>query len=705
MGFDIFRCERRHRSNGVTVLPGAVLGALLMFEVVPAVAAKPAPVPSTSLVPRDILLASPTYSEFQISPNGKQLAFLHPLNGVLNIWVAPLDNFEAATPVTRFDTRPPDSFQWSPDGRYILIMKDVGGEEHSQLWVANLEKHTVTNMTADPAVQTKIVKLSKRRPGEILVGINIRDRRYHDIYRINLATGQRTEVFRNEANYIDVIADPDFNIRLAVRGNGDGSSTYLRLDPAGASEFMTIPLASLRNSRVLALDGQGKLLMFDSRTSDKANLVSVDLATGEQTVLAASRRADIVDRLFDQASGTLLATREDPLVSEWTVRSEGVRAEFAALESAAAGPFQIVDQTPDNARWLLLETVPSGPDRYSWWNRKTLTLTPLVSTRPELARRPLARRVPVTIASRDALTLPSYLTLPTSAKLAADGLPVAPVPLVLLVHGGPWFRDDQHFDPRSAWLADRGYAVLSVNFRGSLGFGSEFTAKGDKKWSETMHNDLLDGVQWAIDKGVTTRDRVAVMGSSYGGYSALVSLSFTPDTFQCGIDRAGPSNLVRQIGSMGGWWTWQRPQFVNRVGDPATRDGAADLMRRSPITRVDAISKPLLVTHGANDTRVFPSQSEEIVDALKARGKPVIYALYPDEGHQSASEKNATRISFAAIAEHFLSKCLGGAAEPYGDDLLGSHVQLKTGARYVPGLEAALTDMSKRAPAKVGPGI
>ncbi|WP_411341080.1 alpha/beta fold hydrolase [Sphingopyxis sp. J-6] len=640
-----------------------------------------------TLVPRDLLFASPTYSELQISPDGKQLAFLHPLDGVLNVWVAPIGDPASATPVTRFDNRPPDGFQWSADGRFILILKDVGGEEHSQLWIANLEKKTVINATADPAVQTKIVKVSKRRPGEILVGMNIRDRRYRDIYRIDLATGARTEVFRNAPNYIDVVADPDFNIRLGVRGNPDGSSTYFRLDPAGPQEFMTIPLASLRNSKVLGLDAEGKLRMLDSRGGDKAGLVSIDLATGKKTLLAAAGRADIVDPLLDEESGALLATREDPLVSEWTVRADSARAEFAALEAAAAGPFKIVGQTPDNARWLLLETVPNRPDRYSWWNREERRLVPLLSTRPDLEQRALARRIPVTIASRDGLTLPSYLTLPADAKPGADGMPTAPVPLVLLVHGGPWLRDDLAFDPQHAWLADRGYAVLSVNFRGSGGFGSDFMSKGDRKWSETMHDDLLDAVQWATDKGVTAKDKVAVMGLSYGGYSTLVSLSFTPDRFQCGVDLAGPSNLTRLIGAMPDWWTWQRPQFVNRVGDPTTKEGAADLMRRSPIARVDAIVKPLLVTNGANDPRIFPDQSQEIVDALKARGKPVTYAFYPDEGHVYA--KDATNISFAAIAEHFLSQCLGGPAEPYGDDLAGSRVELKAGAALVPGLEQA----------------
>ncbi|KTE00215.1 S9 family peptidase [Sphingopyxis sp. H115] len=676
----------RRGANPAALLAAGVVGALLE-PVAPAVSAKPL-AEQQALVPRDLLFSAPTYSELQISPDGKRLAFFHPLNGVLNIWVAPVDDPASAAPVTRFDARPPDSFQWSADGQRILILKDIGGEEHSQLWIANPEKRTVIDATADPAVQTKIVKVSKRHPGEILVGMNIRDKRYRDIYRIDLATGQRTEIFRNDKNYIDVVADPDLRVRLAVRGNADGSSTYFRLDPAGPVELMTIPLVSLRNSRILGLDGEGRLAMFDSRDGDKADLVSVDIASGKKTLRAAAVRADIVDALLDEASGTLLATREDPLTSEWTVRSDDVRAEFAALEAAVAGPFKIVDQTADNARWLLLETVPNRPDRYSWWNRKERLLTPLLSTRPALAERALARRMPVTIASRDGLTLPSYLTLPAGAKPGADGRPAAPAPLVLLVHGGPWLRDDLAFDPQHAWLADRGYAVLSVNFRGSGGFGSDFMAKGDRKWSETMHDDLLDAVQWAIDKGVTAKDRVAVMGLSYGGYSTLVSLSFTPDTFQCGVDLAGPSNLTRLISAMPDWWTWQRPQFVNRVGDPTTEEGAADLMRRSPIARVDAITKPLLVTNGANDPRIFPDQSQEIVDALIARRKPVTYAFYPDEGHVYA--KDGTNISFAAIAEHFLSQCLGGPAEPYGDDLVGSRVELKAGAAFIPGLKQTL---------------
>ncbi len=659
------------------VLATAMLCGSALYGPPIAVSAQPNP-----LIPRSALFSAPEYSELQISPDGKKLAFLHPLNGVLNVWVSPIDDLKAATPLTRFDNRPPDGFQWSANGDYILILKDIGGEEHSQLWIADLQKRTVINATDDPAVQTKIVKVSTRRPGEILVGMNVRDRRYRDIYRIDLSTGARTEVFRNDRNYIDVVADPDFNIRMAVRGNADGSSTYLRLDPAGPSEFMTIPLVSLRNSKVFGLDAKNTLMMLDSRDADKAGLATVDITTGQKTLLAAAQRADIVEPLFDEASGALLATREDPLVSEWTVRSEAVRAEFKVLEAAVAGPFRIAGQTPDNARWLLLETVPNGPDRYSWWNRKDQSLAPLVSTRPALAQSALPRRLPVTITSRDGLGLPSYLTLPTHGK------PDTAAPLVLLVHGGPWLRDDLAFDPQHAWLADRGYAVLSVNFRASGGFGSAFMAKGDRKWSETMHDDLLDAVKWAIDKGVTTKDRVAVMGLSYGGYSTLVSLSFTPDTFQCGVDLAGPSNLARLLDSMPDWWTWQRPQFANRMGDSSTKEGAADLMRRSPITRVDAISKPLLVTNGANDPRIMPDQSDEIVDAMKARGKPVTYAFYPDEGHVYAKDK--TNISFAAIAEHFLSQCLGGPAEPYGKDLEGSQVELRTGAAFVPGLAEAL---------------
>ncbi len=669
-----------HRSI-VSLRNGLAALSILPMLASPAIAAD-------SLIPRSVLFASPGYWDLSLSPDGRQIAYLRPVDGVPNIWVAPVDDLKAGVPVTAFTTRPPDSFRWSADGRFILVSKDVGGEEHSQLWAVNLASRAVTNLTDNPDVLTKIIRISKKHPGQVLVGMNIRDPRYHDVYLVDLATGKRTEIFRNEARYIDFIADPDLRLRVAVRGNADGSSTYFRLGDAAPAELMTIPLAALRNSKIVSLDAGGVLEMLDSRGSDKAALVSMDLATGTVTPRAAARETDIVEALHDPVTGALLATREDPLVGKWTVRSPDVAAEFQALGQALHGPFRIVGQMPDGKRWLVLETVADQPERYLWWDRQARTATLLVSTRPELAAQKLARRIPVTIDSRDGLKLPSYLTLPRAISVDGKGMPARPVPLVLLVHGGPWLRDDMNLDQQHQWLADRGYAVLSVNFRGSAGFGKAFMSAGDRQWSETMHNDLLDAVQWAIDKGVTSPGTVAAFGLSYGGYSSLVSLSFTPDRFQCAVDMAGPGNLKRLLSEMPAWWTWQRPQFVNRVGNPDDPAGVADLMRRSPLSRVKDIRRPLLVTVGANDPRVPPIQSQEMVDAMNALNKPVTYAFYPDEGHVYA--KDRTNISFAAVAEHFLANCLGGRAEPFGHDLEQSGMDLKSGAQFVPGLVEAL---------------
>jgi dipeptidyl aminopeptidase/acylaminoacyl peptidase len=266
---------------------------------------------------------------------------------------------------------------------------------------------------------------------------------------------------------------------------------------------------------------------------------------------------------------------------------------------------------------------------------------------------------------------------------------LSPVPLVLDVHGGPWLRNVLAFNSKHQWLAGQGYAALSVNFRGSSGFGNAFMSAADKQWTRAMHNDLLDAVNWAIGNGITTKDKVAIYGLSYGGYSALVSLTFTPDVFACAVSIAGPSDLGSLISNMPRWWTYQRPQFALRVGEPDNPSEAADLLAASPISRVDQVTKPLLVAQGLNDPRIYPWQSSNIVDALVKRKMPVTYLTYPDEGHEF--EKTRTTLSFHAVAEHFLSACLGGKAQPFGTDLADSKMTVVTGATFIPGLEKAIS--------------
>ncbi|MGV3621470.1 MAG: alpha/beta hydrolase family protein, partial [Archangium sp.] len=290
---------------------------------------------------------------------------------------------------------------------------------------------------------------------------------------------------------------------------------------------------------------------------------------------------------------------------------------------------------------------------------------------PKLEGLPLAEMKPVNITARDGLVLPSYLTLPV-------GKAPKNLPMVLLVHGGPWGRDMWGYNPSVQWLANRGYAVLQVNFRASTGFGKKFLNAGNRQWGLAMHDDLIDAVNWAVKEGFADPKQVAIMGGSYGGYATLAGLAFTPDQFKCGVDIVGPSNLFTLMSTIPPYWAAFKAQMIKRMGDP---DNAADkelLTKASPLFSANKIKVPLLIGQGANDPRVKVAESEQIVSAMEKNGLPVTYVVYPDEGHGFARPEN--RIDFYARSEEFLSKCLGGRAEPL-QKIEGSTAQVKVVAK------------------------
>ncbi len=308
---------------------------------------------------------------------------------------------------------------------------------------------------------------------------------------------------------------------------------------------------------------------------------------------------------------------------------------------------------------------------------------------------------PVEIRSRDGLTLVSYLTLPPGTDAQATGRPGKPLPLVLDVHGGPWARDSYGFNPEHQWLANRGYAVLSVNYRGSTGFGKKFLNAGDREWAAKMHDDVMDAVDWAVREKIAVADKVAIYGGSYGGYATLVGLTFTPDRFACGVDIVGPSNLLTLLASIPPYWKSAFEDMAHRIGDPRTEKGRELLKERSPLTHVDRISKPLLIAQGANDPRVKQAESDQIVTAMQAKHLPVTYALYPDEGHGFARPQN--RIAFYAVSEGFLSQCLGGRHQAIGEDFAGSSLKVPVGADHIPGLTDALRKLEASPQAREHP--
>jgi dipeptidyl aminopeptidase/acylaminoacyl peptidase len=433
----------------------------------------------------------------------------------------------------------------------------------------------------------------------------------------------------------------------------------------------------------------GKTLYWiDSRGRDTSALFAQDLATGKKTLLAESPKADIGGALGNPKTGRIEAYAVNYLKNEWTALDPKVKGDLDFLKSNLKGEIAVTSRTDADDKWLVAVDPVTAPSTTYLYDRKARKLTKLYVSRPELEGAPLAAMIPIEIKSRDGLNMVSYLTLPPGSDANGDGRPEKPVPMVLLVHGGPWARDAYGYNGAHQWLANRGYAVLSTNFRASTGFGKKFLSSGNLMWGTKMHDDLLDAVDWAVARGVTTSDKVAIMGGSYGGYATLAGLAFTPERFACGVDIVGPSNLETLLKTIPPYWEAGKAQMYARMGNPTTPEGMALLKERSPLYKADQIKRPLLIGQGANDPRVNVAESEQIVEAMKAKNIPVTYVVFPDEGHGFARPQN--NIAFNAVAENFLAKCLGGRAEPIGPALKDSTAKVPYGAEYAPGLSEAL---------------
>jgi dipeptidyl aminopeptidase/acylaminoacyl peptidase len=392
--------------------------------------------------------------------------------------------------------------------------------------------------------------------------------------------------------------------------------------------------------------------------------------------------------LAHPVTGKAQAYQSKYLRSEWIALDPAIRDDLELVKTKLRGEVAITSRSNADDRWIVeVDPVTSSPRTYLF-ERESDRLTELFVSRPEIEPLRLAAMHPLELRARDGLTLPSYLTLPVGSDPDGDGRPEDPLPLVLLVHGGPWLRDSFGYDPYHQWLANRGYAVLSVNFRGSAGFGKSFISAGDREWGGKMHQDLLDAVGWATSSGVALPERVAIMGASYGGYATLAGLAFTPEVFACGVDVVGPSNLLSLLAATPPYWESLKRQLYKRVGDPRTPEGEAFLRERSPLFSVEAIRKPLLIAQGANDPRVPRAESDQIVDAMGERGIPVTYLLFPDEGHGLARPENV--IGFTAVAENFLQPCLGGRAEPIASAAGRSSMEVLRGPEHVEGLASSL---------------
>lgn len=639
------------------------------------------------LIPRKTIFGNPERANPLVSPGGDAIAFLAPVNGVMNVWVAPKDSIKAAKPVTAEKSRPVRWFRWSPAGGHILYQQDRAGDENFQIFSVDLATGETRNLTPRNGVRAILIAASYRRPDDLLIGLNDRDPKWHDVWRVGLTTGKAALVERN-MGIADYVADGDLELRLAIKSTPGGGSQILKRSGAEWRPFVSVPPDDNLTSYPIAVTDTGNVTMIDSRARDKAVLSLVDLATGRQTAIGENAKADVVYTILDPVTSAPLAfaAKFDRLA--WTAVGPTLKRDLEVLARAIPGEWKPLSQSKDNRFWTLRIDNVAEPVKFSLYDRVTKKLSPLFVARPALQGAKLAPMHPVVIKSRDGLDLVSYLTLPRTADRDGDGRPETPVPLVLNVHGGPWDRSGFGYDPEHQWLADRGYAVLSVNFRGSTGFGKAFVNAADRQWAGKMHDDLIDAVDWAVKSRIAPADKIAIYGGSYGGYAALVGMTFTPKTFACGVSIVGPSNLNTLLASIPPYWESLLDTFKRRVGDPTTPEGRKLLTERSPLFRADKIERPLLIAQGANDPRVKQAESDQIVQAAKAKNIPVTYLLFADEGHGFARPEN--RMAFYAVAESFLANCLGGKVQPAGADFAGSSISVVEGRQFIPGLGEAL---------------
>lgn len=655
------------------------------------VAAEPAaattPATPSKLIPRTVLYGNPMRSGGAISPDGKWLAWIAPRGEVMNVYVAPADKPDDARPITSDTVRGIRAFTFAYDGKHLLYPQDTGGDENFRMHAVNLETGDERILTPQGS-RAILAGTSAEHPDAFVVAMNDRDPQLMDLVKITLSTGAQERILENEG-FAEFALDNDLQPRLAYRQTPDGGMDVFRLVDGKWEAWQQIGQEDSMTTRSLGFSNDGKTLyLMDSRDRDTGALFALDFASGERELLFENAKADVSGALADPATGVVQAVAANYLRNEWTVLDDAIKGDLDFLAAQLDGEINVVSRTLDDRHWIIALTAADAGVRYYRYARDGQTVTHWFDTRPELTDYTLSPMHPVEIPARDGLTLVSYLTVPADSDADKDGRPAQPVPLVLSVHGGPWARDAYGFNSRHQWLANRGYAVLSVNFRGSTGFGKNFVNAGDMEWGKKMHDDLIDAVDWAIKNGITSADKVAIMGGSYGGYATLAGLTFTPDTFACGVDIVGPSNLFTLLESIPPYWAPIVAQFHSRMGNPNTDEGKALLLERSPLTHVANIKKPLLIGQGANDPRVKQAESDQIVAAMQERNIPVTYVLYPDEGHGFNRPPN--NLSFNAVTESFLGRCLGGQVEPIGDAFTGATIEVPHGAEFLPGLPEAL---------------
>ncbi|MCX7020528.1 MAG: S9 family peptidase [Candidatus Sumerlaeota bacterium] len=605
------------------------------------------------LIPRETLFGNPVKASPRISPDGKMLVFLAPYNGVLNVWVRSLGAADDRV-ITSDKKRGIHNAIWRGDSAHVLYKQDSDGDENWHVYMTETATSVTRDLTPFSGIQARVEAIDPKYPNEMLVSMNIRDRKLHDVYRVDLNTGAVVLDTENPGDVSSWTADNKLQIRASESMLPDGGTLIrTRSNHKTPWRFFTSWGPDESFGGVAAFTSNNRsVYLISSVDANASRLMEVNPQTSKTRIIAEDPEYDVSGIMTHPATHALQAVSFTRARQEWQIIDESLKDDFDKITKTRSGDFIINADLADRI-WIVSYIQDDGPIYYYAYHRDTKKAELLFSNRPDLEKFTLAKMQPISFQSRDGLTIHGYLTLPL-------GVEPKNLPMVLLVHGGPWGRDSWGYDSEAQWLANRGYAVLQINFRGSAGYGKAFLNAGDREWGGKMHDDLIDSKNWAVKEGYANPSKVAIYGGSYGGYAALVGLTFTPKEFTAGIDVVGPSNLLTLIKTIPPYWEPIKAMFKKRVGDIVKDEEF--LKSRSPLFKANHIERPLLIGQGANDPRVKQAESDQIAAAARKNGKEVEYLVFPDEGHGFARPEN--RLKFYAAAEGFLAKHLGGRAQP-----------------------------------------
>ena len=650
------RSIRQSRRSFIRLL---ILSTLLLIAF-----AVPVWAQSPPIIDRELFFGDPEIAGAQISPDGAFIAFIKPFKGTRNIWVKKTaEPFANAKPLTADTKRPIPTYFWSRDGKYILFVQDKAGDENYHVYAVNpadtpapgQDVPAARNLTDVKGVRAIIYSVPRTEPDAIYVGINDRDAAWHDLYKVKISTGERTLMRKNTERITAYYFDLKDQLRLATRSAENGDTDVLRVD---ADKFTKVYSCSVFEAcGPVRYHKDGERVYFQTNKGSDVDLIRLELfnpTTGKEELVESDplKRVDFGDTIFSDVSDELVATTYDDERQRIYWKDKAFEADYKNLQKQLPGKeIHFGSSTKDEKLWIVSANADTDPGSTYLFDRTTKKLTLQYQIYDKLNRAYLAPMKAVKYPSSDGLEVPAYLTLP-------KGVDAKNLPAVIVPHGGPWYRDSWGYNAFAQFLANRGYAVLQPNFRGSTGYGKKFIDAGNKQWGDKMQDDVTWGAKYLIAQGIADPKRVGIMGGSYGGYATLAGVAFTPDVYAAGVSIVGPSNLITLLESIPPYWEQIRKLFYERMGDPNTPEGKAQLLRQSPLTAASKIKTPLLVIQGANDPRVNKRESDQIVIALRDRGFPVEYMVAPDEGHGFARPVN--NMAMFASAEKFLAKYLGG---------------------------------------------